>query len=110
VERISTELGIRPEVRLVDVSDEETARRLCFLGSPTIRVAGRDVEPGAQEREIYVLACRIYRGEQALAASRTSVGCTTRLHEKHPGRRVRHRMSGKPLPRPGEALVQRKRS
>ena len=32
-----------------------------FLGSPTIRVDGRDVEPGADERDEFVLACRIYR-------------------------------------------------
>jgi hypothetical protein len=67
VERVSAELGISPEMRLVNVSDEEAARRLCFLGSPTIRVAGRDVEPGAEERENYVLACRIYRGEQGVS-------------------------------------------
>lgn len=34
-----------------------------FLGSPTVRVNGRDVEPGAEERTDYVLACRVYRGE-----------------------------------------------
>lgn len=50
----------------VDVPDLETARRLRFLGSPTVRVDGRDVEPGADERSDYVLSCRIFRTEEGL--------------------------------------------
>jgi hypothetical protein len=33
------------------VETDEEARRLRFLGSPTVRVDGRDVEPGADVRE-----------------------------------------------------------
>lgn len=61
VERVSSELGLDPELRLVNVPDEEAARRLRFLGSPTIRVDGRDVDPQAGERDEYVLSCRVYR-------------------------------------------------
>jgi hypothetical protein len=67
VERVSDELGLRPELRLVDVEDEDAARRLRFLGSPTVRVDGRDVEPHADERGDYALACRVYRTESGLA-------------------------------------------
>ncbi|HET8605470.1 MAG TPA: hypothetical protein VFL66_00420 [Gaiellaceae bacterium] len=67
VERVSGELGVRPELRLVNVPDAEAARRLRFLGSPSVRVDGRDVEPGAAEREDYVLSCRIYRTDSGLA-------------------------------------------
>lgn len=52
--------GIRPEVRMTRVSDPGAAVRHRFLGSPTVRVAGRDVEPGADERSGYALACRLY--------------------------------------------------
>ena len=45
VERVSRELGIKPEVRLVNVPDQATAVRLRFLGSPTVRVGGTDVDP-----------------------------------------------------------------
>ena len=31
------------------------------LGSPTVRVDGRDVEPDADEREQFQHACRVYR-------------------------------------------------
>jgi hypothetical protein len=61
VERVSSELGIELELRLVNVHDAETARQLRFLGSPTVRVDGRDVDPHTEERDDYVLACRVYR-------------------------------------------------
>lgn len=61
VERVSRELGIEAEIRLVNVPDQEGARRVCFLGSPTIRVEGRDVDPYADERSDYALACRVFR-------------------------------------------------
>jgi len=67
VERVGCELGLEPELRLVNVPDEEAARRLRFLGSPTIRVAGHDVDPQAAERDEYVLSCRIYRTESGFA-------------------------------------------
>lgn len=61
VERVAAELGIEPQIRLVEVPDPESAERLRFLGSPTVRVAGVDVEPHADERRDYVQACRVYR-------------------------------------------------
>ena len=67
VERVSAEVGLEPELRLVAVPDEEAARRLRFLGSPTVRIGGRDVEPDAEERADYVLSCRIYRTSQGIA-------------------------------------------
>lgn len=67
VERVSAELGLEPELRLVNVTDQEAAQRLRFLGSPTIRVDGRDIDPDAAEREEYVLSCRVYRTEAGVS-------------------------------------------
>ena len=67
VERVSRELGVDPEMRLVNVPDQEAAQRLRFLGSPTIRVAGEDVDPHAGERDDYVLSCRVYRTDSGFA-------------------------------------------
>ena len=61
VERVSAALGVSPEIRMVEVPDIEAAERLRFLGSPSVRVQGHDVEPGADDREQFVLACRVYR-------------------------------------------------
>ncbi|WP_433786913.1 DF family (seleno)protein [Actinomycetospora sp. CA-101289] len=44
-----------------EILDEEQAVAESFLGSPTVRVDGRDVEPGAVERTDFGMSCRIYR-------------------------------------------------
>jgi hypothetical protein len=66
VDRVLSETGIAASVEVVDVSDPEMAAALRFLGSPTIRVDGQDVEPGAAERRGFALACRVYRTEAGL--------------------------------------------
>ena len=66
VERVSGELGVDSDVRMVDVETLEDVQRLRFLGSPTVRVNGHDVEPGADERQDFALACRVYRTSAGL--------------------------------------------
>jgi hypothetical protein len=69
VERIATELRVDPEIVDVEVPDPDAATRLRFLGSPTVRVNGHDVEPGAGKRTDYVFACRLYRDESGSSGS-----------------------------------------
>ena len=66
VKRVVAELGLDATVRRIDVPDLETAATHRFLGSPSIRVNDRDVEPGAEERSDFVLSCRIYRTDGSL--------------------------------------------
>ncbi len=66
VEQVAAELGLQPTIELIEVPDGEAAARLRFLGSPTVRVDGRDVERGAEDRTEFVLACRLYRTAQGL--------------------------------------------
>lgn len=54
-------------LRLRRVASEDEARRLRFLGSPTVRVEGRDVEPHSEERGDYGMKCRLYRTADALS-------------------------------------------
>ena len=54
-----TEIGA--EIRLQRIADDTAAQHERFLGSPTVRVDGRDVEPGAEERDDFGLKCRLYR-------------------------------------------------
>jgi hypothetical protein len=61
VERLATELDVEPAIELVEVVDPEAAVALRFLGSPTVRIDGVDVEPGAEERRDFAFSCRIYR-------------------------------------------------
>lgn len=44
--------------RLIESDDD--ARRERFLGSPTLRVDGRDIDPGAHARQDYGIGCRLY--------------------------------------------------
>jgi hypothetical protein len=67
VERVASELQVDVDLRPVEVADPETAVKLRFLGSPTVRVDGRDVEPGAEDRRGYVFACRVYRSEAGVS-------------------------------------------
>ncbi len=59
--------GIAAYVVLRKVSDADEAHREHFLGSPTIRVNGRDIEPDAAERTDYGLKCRIYQTAAGLS-------------------------------------------
>jgi len=67
VERISRELGIEPNVQLIHVHDQRDAQRLRFLGSPTIRIGGVDVDPQTEERNDYALSCRIFRTDSGFS-------------------------------------------
>jgi len=49
------------EVHLRLVNDLDGAERERFLGSPTVRIDGEDVDPTASERTDYGLKCRLYR-------------------------------------------------
>ena len=55
-----TALGLDAEVEEVQVRDDGDARRLRFLGSPTIHLDGVDIEPQARTRTDYAFSCRMY--------------------------------------------------
>ena len=67
VERVVGETGVPARIEVVDMSTESQAQRRRFLGSPTVRVDGRDVEPGSNGLSGFTLACRVYRTERGLA-------------------------------------------
>lgn len=67
VHRVCAELGLDAEVRTILIPDQAAAEGARFLGSPTVRVAGRDVEPGVELVGEYTLECRLYRHEHRLA-------------------------------------------
>src|SRR3954470_11442479 len=61
--------GVAAEIEFRRVESDEDAQRTRFLGSPTVRVDGRDVEPGADERADYGLKCRLYHLGDTLTAT-----------------------------------------
>lgn len=63
VERAIVLEGADATIRIVDVETPELAQELRFLGSPSVRIDGADVEPGADERRGFGLMCRTYENE-----------------------------------------------
>ncbi len=55
--------GIDETVELRRVETLEAAEREGFLGSPTVRIDGEDIEPGAAKRSDFGLQCRLYRND-----------------------------------------------
>ena len=51
---------ITAEVVLRNIPDTDTAIQERFLGSPTVRLNGHDIDPGAHQRDDYGLKCRLY--------------------------------------------------
>ena len=58
---VMAEESVADNVEVVKVETEEQARELRFVGSPTIRVDGQDIDPPSDSR--YALTCRAYRLE-----------------------------------------------
>jgi hypothetical protein len=58
-ERMSA-LGIDAPIVRVEVPDERTGKRVCFPGSPTIRIDGHDIEPGWEPCADCTPRCRLY--------------------------------------------------
>ena len=61
LEQLLREAGVSPPIELRRVESPEAAERERFLGSPSLRIDGWDVEPGADERTDFGLKCRLYR-------------------------------------------------
>ncbi len=57
------EEGIKAPIVRIEVTTDETARELEFLGSPTILIDGRDIDPQPGGEVYYGLTCRTYRHE-----------------------------------------------
>jgi hypothetical protein len=58
--------GIDEQVELRRVESQEGAVRERFLGSPTLRIDGEDVDPTASGREEFGFECRLYRTTDGL--------------------------------------------
>jgi len=53
-------LGREDEIREVEVRTPAEAEAIRFVGSPSIRINGSDIEPWARTAERFGLSCRTY--------------------------------------------------
>ncbi|MBA3488168.1 MAG: hypothetical protein H0T78_01250 [Longispora sp.] len=58
--QLLNEVAVTESIQLRRIDSDVQARAQRFLGSPTVRIDGRDVEPGAETRTSYGLQCRLY--------------------------------------------------
>jgi hypothetical protein len=63
---LMAQVGVDVPVELRHVDTEEAAEQERFLGSPTLRINGEDVELNASLRTDYGLKCRLYTGPSGL--------------------------------------------
>lgn len=78
VKRVLADSGAGATVRRVDVPDAEAAAAERFLGSPTIRVNGRDIEPGVASATRTCSPAGSTAPRAVSRASRTNSGCVRR--------------------------------
>jgi hypothetical protein len=57
---VTNEEGHDGSIEVVEVATDELAATLRFIGSPTIRIDGIDIDPPGDETR-YALTCRAYR-------------------------------------------------
>ncbi len=58
--------GKSTEMVLTEVSSQDEAQQLKFLGSPTVRINGTDIEWDVPENGPFGLQCRVYAIEGAI--------------------------------------------
>jgi hypothetical protein len=58
--------GVDVPVQQRRVESDAAAQRERFLGSPTLRIDGVDIDPGAGDRTDYGLKCRLYPTDDGL--------------------------------------------
>jgi hypothetical protein len=51
---------ISAPIQLIRIESDDDAQRLRFLGSPSLRINGHDVDPTAAGRDTYGMQCRLY--------------------------------------------------
>lgn len=89
------EAAIDVPIGLIHVASVEGAERTRFLGSPTLRIDGRDVDPTADQRGDYGLKCRLYTHADGLrgAVPDELIRAALRARGGHPDRVTANQLS-----------------
>ncbi|HUU28402.1 MAG TPA: hypothetical protein VM123_11370 [archaeon] len=59
--KVCAEESVSSSVKVIEVRSDQEAEKLNFIGSPTILINGRDIDPAGLEGQRPALTCRIYR-------------------------------------------------
>ena len=88
VRRLAVTHGVVSPVETVEIRSAEDAVRSRFLGSPTVRVNGLDVDLDARGRTDFAMVCRLYGASGVPPAESVAAA----IHEAAVGR-----MAAKPM-------------
>jgi hypothetical protein len=61
VKRVLWQRGVICPIAETKVEDQALALSIGFLGSPTVRINGLDIEPTARQRTAFGMMCRTYQ-------------------------------------------------
>lgn len=86
VKEVCKQEGVKPKVTTINIIDEEQAKKHAFIGSPTIRIEGKDVEKASRGASYFGRKCRVYmnNGQPSGLPSKEMIRDTIRevLYEK----------------------------
>lgn len=80
--QVMAEEGTQAEIKIIKVETDEQAQRLHFVGSPTILIDGRDIDPPPSEA-YPALTCRAYRLEDGRISPLPSPAMIRRALQAH---------------------------
>src|ERR1700741_3513154 len=66
---LMAQADVNAPIQLKRIETVEAAERERFLGSPTLRIDGEDVDPTASERSDFGLKCRLYPSAEGLGGT-----------------------------------------
>jgi hypothetical protein len=75
--QVMAEEGVSVKIEVLKVETDEQAQSLRFIGSPTIRINGQDIDPPPADT-YYALTCRAYRLEDGRISPLPSPGMIRR--------------------------------
>jgi Domain of unknown function (DUF2703) len=84
VKNVLLEEGIEAIVNEVDVTSAEQARRLNFIGSPTVRINGEDIESEAEQKQGHIHgSCRMYnyKGQISVTPNQEQIRAAIKKHQ-----------------------------
>jgi hypothetical protein len=79
IRTLANRLGHDAPITVRRITSDAQAEKEHFLGSPTVRINGRDVEPDAELRQAHGLMCRVYHTDEGPRGSPPDAWMATAL-------------------------------
>jgi hypothetical protein len=76
--------GVSASIAQTLVENDQDAQEQRFLGSPTLRIDGQDIDPGADDRSDFGMKCRLYATPDGLRATPSDEWIVAALPPKPP--------------------------